>query len=313
MANKIDNVGTYIFKVLDSVLGTTKNGFPQWVARVKAEQKFVENAEEIAHFQKQGLLADGQPGYVDWTSFDEETTIYAVLFKSASDFSKPNQLLNYDQLQAATGWDGTEFDSLVNGTFVGKSILGRVEENEFNGKTTLRVNWIDKADADPNRSLKSVDTNQVKALSALLKNTSGKATPKAAASAPTKPTKASSPPSSAPAVSSAATPAPSTAVPVSAPSAPAVAPTTPKTPKGKKAKAEAPPTEAAAPAGPPAACTKDEAWAYIVEHKGDNEDNVVTDAWISASGEIAGDRDEEALTPADWAKVRDTVLKDLAV
>lgn len=312
---KIEAAGTYKFEVVDSGLSLTKNSFPQWVAKLKATEKFVDAPEEIAHFQKQGVLTDGQPGYVDWAPFGEETVAYLVLFRSATDFGKPSQLLNYEQLQVATGWEGTEFDSLTNGSFVGKSILGRVEEDTYNDKTTLRVNWIDKVDADPVRSLKSVDAGQIKNLSLLLKNSSGKATSKVAASAPAKAmvTKPISTflPASTVSVSSVAVAATTIVAPASAPSAPKA----PKASKKKEAPAD-PQVEAPAAhdaAGPPATCTKDEAWAYVVNHKGGNEDAMVTDAWISAFGEVGGDRDEDSLSPAEYAKIRDTVLKDLMV
>lgn len=54
-----------------------------------------------------------------------------------------------------------------------------------------------------------------------------------------------------------------------------------------------------------------EAWEYIQGIKGANEDNVVTETWMSSCGEIGGTRTEDEFLPADWAKVRDLVIKDL--
>ena len=142
MSGKIDSIGTFVGEIKESGLGLTKNGFPQWVARLKAMKKWIDSPEEMKHFQLEA------PGYVDWSSFDEETVAYLVLFKSKDEFSDDTKLLNYEQLQLATGWDGTEFDSI--GGFVGKTILFRVEQNNYTNPTTgkvsndPRVNWVDK-------------------------------------------------------------------------------------------------------------------------------------------------------------------------
>jgi hypothetical protein len=40
---------------------------------------------------------------------------------------------------------------------------------------------------------------------------------------------------------------------------------------------------------------------------------VIGDAWIGACQEVLGDRDEETATTAEWAKIRDTVVRDLAL
>src|SRR6202012_1155674 len=154
MANKLESKGTYLFKILESGLGLTKNNFPRAILRLAAVQKYIEDAPEIAHFQQQNLLADGKPAYIDWTAFGEETVESFVLFKSASEFTKDTALLNYEQLQIATGWDGLAFDALIDGSLVDKVIMGRVDfesyTNPETNKTTegFRVKWIDKADAD---------------------------------------------------------------------------------------------------------------------------------------------------------------------
>jgi hypothetical protein len=161
--SKIDSIGTYVGEIVESGLGTTKNGFPQWVARLKATKKFVDSPEDLAHFSLT------EPGYVDWSGFDEEIVAFMVLFKDKDEFSKDTALLNYEQLQLATGWDGSEFDTLANGSLLKKSILFRVGENTYEGKTSLRVDWIDNESASPERQLKTLDMAEVKNLAAKLK------------------------------------------------------------------------------------------------------------------------------------------------
>lgn len=297
--NKIDSIGTYVGEILESAVSLTTKGFPQWVARLKAEKKWVGDTEGMKHFKLE------EPAYVDWTSFDEEIVAYMVLFNSTSEqgFTPETALLNYEQLQIATGWDGTEFETLANGSLVGKKILFRVEENTYQDKTRLQVNWIDDADAPAERQLKSLDLNDVKALGSKLIGITKKAAPakpataaKVPTAAPTKPGKPAAP--TAPAL------APTAAAPTAAPKAP------PK--KAKKTEA-APPPPAEEKTGLPTEATQEEAWGYVCSVKGDNEDSVVEEAWIAACGEVANGRDEDTFTKTDWAKIRDIVIRDLSL
>lgn len=152
--NKIDSIGTYTGTIVESTLGETKNGFPQAILKLAAKQKFVDDTEGMKHF---GLT---EPAYVDWSEFDEEAIAYLVLFKSTEKFDASTKLLNYDQLVVAVGWNGTDFDNFEE--FVGKDILFRIKENDYNGKVTLQVAWIDKVDADPAGSLRPLDAEKVK-------------------------------------------------------------------------------------------------------------------------------------------------------
>jgi hypothetical protein len=303
MANKIDSVGVYVGEIKESGLSTTKNGFPQSILRLRAEKKFVDDAEGMKHFKLE------EQAWVDWSSFDEEIVGYFVLFNSPEEFSPDTALLNYEQLQIATGWDGTEFDSLSDGRLNGKKVQFRVAINEYNGKTSLQVNWLDKADADPVRQLKSLDAAGVKALNAKLRIVK-----KAAPAKPAKPTAAAVPTSaaSAPKVS---TPAPAALPAVSpkpSPASPASTVDTAAPPKGNKKKTPTAPPPASS-GDLPAESTQLEAWEYVNSKKGENDDQTVTDAWIAACQEVGGDKDEDKFTPADWAKVRTIVIKDLAL
>lgn len=317
--SKIETAGVYIGTITESGLSITKNGFPQVLLRLAATKKFVETKEDIEFFQKQGLLQDGQPAYVDWSSFGEEGLYFGVLFKSATEFNKDTALLNYDQLQLATGWDGTEFDSFTTGAFVGTDILFRVQEKkayinkdgkQLGGDGTLEIGWIDNKDAPPQRQLKSVEADQVKSLNALLKGMGTKVT-KPAASAPT------TRPGLVPAKSSAPSPTPQVTAPFAVTPAVTTAVAAPKPPSKKTKKTEPAPV-VVAPTAPadappaPAETNQTDAWAFVNASKGSNEDQVVEEAWIDACSEVGSDKEEADFTGADWARVRDIVLKDLA-
>ncbi len=306
---KIDSAGTFIGEVLEMGVNlTSKSKYPQAVVRLKAAQKYIADAENMAHF---GLT---EPGYVPWI-FEgqeaEEIIGYLVLFNSASEFNDDTKMLNYEQLQLALGWDGAGFDALADGTYVGKSVMFRVDNDTYDGKTQLKVNWIDNTNASPERALKTLDSSALKGLNALIKVSKTKTV-----AAPAKPAKPGKPAAAAPAASAPSAPAAT----ASAVTAPAAAPAKTKAPKGK-APAAAPSTPPPAPVTAPVAetpalpttITKDEAWAYVSNNKGTNDDTAVEDAWISATQEVGPDRNEDDFTGGDWAKVRDIVIKDLAL
>lgn len=305
--HRIDTEGTFLGTVEESGVNVTqKSSFPQWVGRLKATQKWVDDPDGMKHF---GLT---EPGYVDWSSYNEDINAFLVLFKSAEDFSKDTALLNYEQLQKALDWDGTEFDSLGDGTHLGKTVMFIVKSEEYEGKTQLKVTWIDSKDASAVRTLKTLDATEVKSLSAKLK-AGGLGSIKKPAAAPAKPG----------AKPAATAPAPAAKPPATKPApAPAPAPEPAKTetpapkpaPKGKKKEAAPPPPPPAAEKSDlPKEVSQGDAWEYVCNNKGDNEDSVVEEAWIDACGEVLGDRDQDTATPAEWAKIRDIVIKDLAL
>lgn len=299
---KIDSTGTYIGEILESAVSATRTGLPQWVVRYKVVQKYVESKEELAHFKLE------EPAYVDYSTFDYEDVAYFILFGKEG-----QELANYEQAQRAVGWDGAAFDTLVNA--VGKSILVRIEESEYQGKVSLKASWVDSPDAPPTRSLKTLDANELKTLNT--KFLSGK-------KPVVKPAK--------PVVAAKVSPAPVTGAASTAATAPSTgsspAPATPSTAsKGPKATgskatkpapaAATPPTAATPPSVPstaselPAEVDQLAAWEYVTTHKGGNTDDAVQDAWIAAAGEVAAGRSEDDFTNADWAAIRDRVIAAL--
>lgn len=276
--------GNYKFEVTECGLGTTKNGYPQAVLRLKATQYYAEDKELMDHF---GLE---EPGWVDWAEYDEEILAFCVLFKANVNDGEQcvpgeNSIFWYEALQEALGWEGTSFDDLNDKTFVGKVVQGWVAEDEYDGNTRLQIKGLAEENAPLVRELKKLDSDKLKGLNSLL--VGGKKT---------------------------------------APAKPAAKPSVPASkPKGKgKDKATAPPAakppkkdeEPEAPAELSDDITKVDAWNALMANKGGNDDNTVTEAFIAAMSEVSeenGDIGEDDFTGPQWAKVRDTAAKDLAI
>lgn len=273
---RLDTVGTYRGDITEHSLGVTKkSGYPQFIVRVNALEKWIETPSDLEHFEMT------EPGWVDWSSFGEDITGFLVLFNDADTFNEDSALLNYEQVQLATGWAGDDFEPLNNGEFVGQKILFRVEENTYENNTTLQLEWIDAYEASPTRELSKLDGDKVKDLS---KKLSVKKSKKPAA----------------------AKPAAKPAAKKTEEKAPAKAP-----PKKK----EEPVAEEVEETSNdlPTACSQGEAWEFVCDHKGGNSDSDVQDAWISAVTEVGGDKDEDNFTDEEWAKVRNIVVRDLSL
>jgi hypothetical protein len=151
---EVDSKGVYRFEVLEGAVGTTKapKNFPQWVSRLKAVEKYIEDAADIAHYQTQGLLADGQPGWVDWSSFGEEIMGYSVLFNSADSFVTEGpgktSLMNYEQA-VGVGLGRHRVRQPRGRQPRRQGHPGRIEEDTYEGKTSLKLNWIDSQGREP--------------------------------------------------------------------------------------------------------------------------------------------------------------------
>lgn len=320
--SQIDTAGRYRGPITEHSIGVTKNGYPQFIARLFAAEKWVDELKELKHFHEQGVIEQNEDGsftpqWVDWSSFDEYITAYMVLFNNADEFSEDTKLYNYDQLVDSIGWDGTEFDSLNNDSFLQTVVQFRVEEDEYNGQTRLRVNWMDPEDANPQQALGKLDDDKLKALAGKLKIGGKKAAKPAKASKPGKSGEGSTKPKS-----KDSTPANSSETSDEQSDKPDSNPPAKKSGPPKKGKpAEEPaeePTEDEQPeeAGDtslPKETKRDTAWELICENKGDTTDSDIEDAWIAACTEVGEDKDEDDFTEAEWAKVRDIVIRDLAL
>ena len=146
--SNIDRAGAFLATIQESAYSETKKGLPQWVGKLLATKRFVTDKNEMAELKVE------EPGWVDW-NYGDEITAFLVLFNASG------PLKNFEQLQLATGWDGCDFQELSS--LVGKTILIRVEEDTYEGKTSLKVQWIDSLTASPDRTIKQADTATVAA------------------------------------------------------------------------------------------------------------------------------------------------------
>ena len=136
---------TYRGKILDHGVAATKNGFPQFEAALQAVEAYDED-EKV---------------WVDWSDVEQkDITAFLVLF------GKNGETLSNQQLKKVTGWDGLSFQGLSAMDLSGVGIQFRVEENTYEGKTTLQVSWIDGYDAEPGRSVRKLDDAGLKAIDA---------------------------------------------------------------------------------------------------------------------------------------------------
>lgn len=152
----IDRIGRFRGIPTQGVISKTKNGFPQFVVTLLATEYFDDSIDE----------ATGDPvnEWVDWTEYDHSITAYLVLFNASK------ALLNYEQVMKAFDWDGTDLEALQQVDFGELQISFDVEENEYNGNISLRVNWIDAYDSEPgSRGLKPMESSDIKALAAQYK------------------------------------------------------------------------------------------------------------------------------------------------
>lgn len=160
--NNIDREGIFRFEIVEEGVGTTKNGFPQWIARLKAVEMF--NPEDDT--------------WVDWSEYDQTIVAYICLFNN------DGPIFNYENLQRALGWDGSSFSDLKG--HEGQKIMGWVEENDYNGTVRLQVQTVDAPDASPMRSLRVIEGDALTDLDAKFGDMM-KAKTKTAAKAPAKP------------------------------------------------------------------------------------------------------------------------------
>jgi len=147
MGKKIDREGTFIGYAMQSGVGETKaNKFPQFVAKLQAVQEY--------DFES--------PAFIDITDVEEvEITGYFVLFDKDG---KPT--LNAKQIKKAyPEWSGS-IKELNEGDYSEFPVQFRVEENEYKGKKSMQVSWIDAVDAVPGGNVGKMDDAGINAIEA---------------------------------------------------------------------------------------------------------------------------------------------------
>jgi hypothetical protein len=270
----INQAGVYRGIMTTSGVGLTKNQFPQFICGLVAAEYY----DEV------------QQQWINWEqSENKEMMFYGCLYDKDD-----KETLNSKQVKLVTGWDGLSFETLNDMDCNGVPVLFRVEERSYDGNTNLQVTWIDDYEASPTRSVKKLDANAAKDLTARY------AAVLDANKAPAKPVSAPKP-AAAPPVPTAAPATP----PV--PTAPPVKPAAPKTPSPKASK-----KPAAAPAA--GGCTGKDAWNTVVALKSDRvSQDTITEVWLKTVAEVApGNTNADLITPVQWATIRDKVVAQVS-
>jgi len=273
----IDRAATFRGKVIDHGVSFTQNEFPQFVCKLQAVE----------------IYDDDEKVWVDWTDMaDNEITAYLVLF------GRSGETLNFNQVKKAFKWDGASFQSLNSGDYSELGVQFRVEEDTYENKTRLKVTWIDEYDAEPGRSIRKLNPDEMKKLDAMyaskLKAAGAKAAPaKAKGAVSKKGVKPTSPKGS---VKKKV--APLSPKPAAAPEPPTAPPTGPDLPAGH--------------------CTKQEAWDEVVELKDDKKvtDESLAKSWLGAIAKIGGGTPTaeliESLTNEQWFLIKEKVNAECA-
>ena len=278
----IDRASTFRGRIADHGVSKSSGGFPQLILQLAATEIY--DADEQA--------------WVDWSEYDvNEIQAYLVLFGGKG------ETLNSQQVKKVTGWDGLSFAGLAALDLSETKIQFRVEENTYEGKTSLQVSWIDEYDAEPGRTVRKLDAAEMKALDAqyanMLKSSGKKAAP---TKAPGKVTKAN--------VKSTQPKGPVIKKGAKDPLGPPAA--NPSVPTPAEAKTT-PPAPATNPNLPTGKCTKDEAWGTVYDMKDKSvTDEQIATIWTAALKEVAPGVDQEKFTDEQWFAVREIVLDNAA-
>jgi hypothetical protein len=305
-----DYMGVYKGLVVESTVGKSTKGFPQFVIRVALtdyydpkESKWFDVGDNGWTMNAYLCLYGRKPGV------DPAATIQA-------DDIEPN--LNHQQVCKVFGWDGCGFGHLVNTDFTGKIIQVRVEPNDYDGaKAPCQICWVDVEDADPNSGLKKIDAKGLKDLetefASLWGNQGGKKAATAAKPAAKK--------TAAPAAKKTEEEPPtkedkkktlqerSERLRKENAKAAAIPTLPPK--KAKKAPVEETSKEEDAV---PEGYDKKQAWCTCLELKSPHcTDEQLQASWEAAIAEIAPEGDEDNLDAAGWWAVKERVLADIGM
>ena len=290
----IDRTGTFRGRIVDHGVSKSTGGYPQWIASLIASEYY--DVEEQV--------------WVDWSEYDvNEITTYLVLFGGKG------ETLNSQQVKKVTGWNGNSFAELNGLNLDEVGIQFRVEENTYEGKTSLQVAWIDEYDATPGRTVRKLNPDELTALDTqyakFLKQSGKKVTP---AKAPKQTTIKGKGPID-PVLGRLSSPQVK---------AKGIKPTQPKGPVKKVKKSNDPLGPGASPVAPLPAlpdpdlptghCTKDEAWGAVNDLKEKNvSDEKIANIWLGACQKVAPGTEQDAITDEQWFQVKEIVLAETSV
>lgn len=299
----VDRTGAFLVEEIDRALGATKiKGLPQLVVRVRT-----------LHWYDQG-----KETWVDYSETGMEIDCYLLLMYEGKEGFQTS--FHYDNIMKVYGWDGRDFQDLVELPAPGIFMI-KVKENdpEYADKNPFVVDRIDDKDADPVGGLKKLDAAGVKDLQAqfgALMSKAGK--PVTAAKAPPKAPKTATKPTAAEKKAAKAEKskriAEANAKLAAAPSGPEP-PVVPKTATPPAVPTATPPAADEAPpadATPYSGMTKQEAFDGVLELQ-DKEctEDQRTAAWHAAIKEVTGGTDETTVTDAQWHEIMTKTLDDI--
>ncbi len=215
--------------------------------------------------------------WVDWSEYGHSIRAFLILFNASK------AMANYPQVMKALDWDGTDMGALQNDDYGDRVVLFEVIENTYEGKTSLKVNWIDAADAEckSGGELTPIDSNAIASMNAQY----GQFMNKPAAAAPARAGKPKAKRGRPKKNAAAPTPA--------VPTVPPVAPTSP------------PPVIAGG------TLTQESAWTAVNEAAaGAKTVADITKAWLTSVAEVSESSGIVAndFTGEEWDAVRQTAL-----
>jgi len=244
--------------IIDGGLGQSSGGFPQEVLALKATEVYDPDGDE----------------YLPVDSEHDEITAYLILISSKDKETKSAQ-----QLKKIINWNGASFVDLCEMDLADIPLSFRVEENTYEGNTTLQVKWVAEPDASPTRTVSKISKEDAQALQARYASVlASTKTPTKAVSAKGKKTTAKG--------------------------------------KAKKGRPVAPKTPAAdAPVGK---CTADEAYNECYKLSGatdgDEIEKKLNNLWQAeeAKASVMYNGDPDKITEEQWYEIKTTILKQVS-
>jgi len=259
----INQVGYFKGYIVDGGLGQSSGGLPQEEWALKAEEVYDGDNQE----------------YVPVDNEHDEITAYLILMSYKDKETKTAQ-----QIKKITGWDGASYVDLCEMDLANVPLSFLVEENTYEGNTTLQVSWVAEPEAPPTRSVSKISKEDAQALqqryAGILASTKA-------------PTKAASAKSGKPAATEPET----------------KTETEPKTTaKGKKTSSKTIRPIAPKTTTPVGKCSADD--AYNTCHKLKRDDVTVeklNELWTAAAAEV--NKDEAKITEEQWFQIKENLLK----
>lgn len=141
----INTTGYFKGTITDGALGQSTGGFPQEVLALKATEVYD---------------AEGQE-YLPVDDEHDEITAYLILISSKDKETKSAQ-----QLKKIIDWDGASFVDLHGMDLADVPLSFEVQENDYKGNMTLKVNWVAEPDATPGRTVSKITKEDAAALQA---------------------------------------------------------------------------------------------------------------------------------------------------